>query len=877
MDFAGIPRREVSPYNGRALKLRALAVLLLCCGIARADPQLVPPALDEKVEAAYPPEAQAEGLSGVVVMELLVDADGKVAEAKLLEPAGHGFDEAALAAARQFRFVPARYDGKPVPVKVTYRYSFAMQQPSPSPSPTPETSVPAPTTILKGRVIERGTRTPLAGAAVIAVDNGQELARASTDDKGQFSLSLPPGKHTIVVAAADHKKLQLTEKLGAREALTVTYVMARNSYAMYESTVRAQPVREEVARVSLSGDEIRRIPGTKGDALAAVLNLPSVARSPFDLGQLVIRGSAPGESGAFLLGMAIPQAFHFGGLTSTFNSYLLDRFDLIPSNFSVRYGRLVGGLVDIVPRDGKRDRIHGDIKMDIWDAHIILEGPIGKGSFALSFRRSYIDAILGAILPLVSSSAPNFTVAPRYYDYQAMLDYPLGGGKLKLLVFGSDDEIDLVNKTPPDTDPSLSGRFHNRNWFHMFFASYKKSWRKLDLEATVDVGPQHFDAELGGAASFNLDLVEIDARLETRFRLYRWLRITTGFDLQSDYHWVSVDAPRITTEEKIQGPLAGQQHLLLKNKSFEGSPAVYLAADIQANSRLLITPGVRFDWFDHTPHAYLQPRLMMRLRIAERTFLKGGAGLFEQPPQAPYGDSVLGNPKIRAEEAWHFTIGVETRPIPRYPPLSIELNLFYKDIRYIAVSSDAYIQISNGTIKPESYSDEGIGRVYGGDLLLKHDSSKYVYGWIAYTLEKSERKDHPGDPWRPFQYDQTHIFTAVLGTHLPWEVDIGIRFRYVTGNPDTPIKGALYDADHDVYIPVQGDAYSTRLPNFIQLDARIDKRIIFKGWVLGLYIDVTNVTNNHNVEGYSYSYDYQKRVAVTGFPILPSLGIRASF
>ena len=85
------------------------------------------------------------------------------------------------------------------------------------------------------------------------------------------------------------------------------YTLSRTSYAHYESTVRAQPAREEIARVSLDGDEVRRIPGTRGDALAAVLNLPSVARSPFDLGQLVIRGSAPGESGAFLMGMADPQ------------------------------------------------------------------------------------------------------------------------------------------------------------------------------------------------------------------------------------------------------------------------------------------------------------------------------------------------------------------------------------------------------------------------------------------------------------------------------------------------------------------------------------------------------------------------------------------
>ena len=43
-------------------------------------------------------------------------------------------------------------------------------------------------------------------------------------------------------------------------------------------------------------------------------------------------------------------------------------------------------------------------------------------------------------------------------------------------------------------------------------------------------------------------------------------------------------------------------------------------------------------------------------------------------------------------------------------------------------------------IVPERYSDEGIGRVYGGDLLLKVDNGHKLYGWIAYTLLKSERQ-----------------------------------------------------------------------------------------------------------------------------------------
>jgi len=73
------------------------------------------------------------GLTGTVTLELIVDEQGRVVQAKVLGAAGHGFDEAALAAVQKFTFEPGRADGKAVPVRVTYRYAFVMKT-APPPS-----------------------------------------------------------------------------------------------------------------------------------------------------------------------------------------------------------------------------------------------------------------------------------------------------------------------------------------------------------------------------------------------------------------------------------------------------------------------------------------------------------------------------------------------------------------------------------------------------------------------------------------------------------------------------------------------------------------------------------------------------------------------
>jgi len=69
---------------------------------------ITPPAIAHFESAAYPPEAKQAGLEATVVLKLEIDVEGHVTGVEIAQPAGHGFDEAAVAAARAFTFTPAR-------------------------------------------------------------------------------------------------------------------------------------------------------------------------------------------------------------------------------------------------------------------------------------------------------------------------------------------------------------------------------------------------------------------------------------------------------------------------------------------------------------------------------------------------------------------------------------------------------------------------------------------------------------------------------------------------------------------------------------------------------------------------------------------------
>ncbi|HEX8953815.1 MAG TPA: TonB-dependent receptor, partial [Polyangia bacterium] len=172
---------------------------------------------------------------------------------------------------------------------------------------------------------------------------------------------------------------------------------------------------------------------------------------------------------------------------------------------------------------------------------------------------------------------------------------------------------------------------------------------------------------------------------------------------------------------------------------------------------------------------------------------------------------------------------------------------------------------------------QGIGRSYGGQLLLRQELFKGFFGWVTYSISRSERQDHPDRDWRLFDYDQTHVLGVVAS--YEWRGFIaGVRFRYTSGMPRTPVVGAFYDARGDQYQPLFGAQNSIRIPDFVQLDVRLEKTFTFHhGVQLNIFADVQNVTNRANPEELVYNYNFTRRDYIIGLPVLAVVGARVQW
>ena len=838
------------------------------------------PELLRTVEAAYPPEAAAAGKTASVEMLITLDAQGGVSDAQVTRPVGDGFDEAALAAVRQFQFSPAEVDGVPAPIQLQYVYNFVLQPPPVDAAAPPP---PPPDATLTGQLLARGSRSRVPGATVRCGDD-PEAPEALSDEEGRFTLKVTPGVCEVRVVANDFHLYTTKETLAPSETTEVIFYLLPKAPG-FETVVRGAREKKEVVRRTLERQELQRVPGSFGDPIRVIQNLPGVARTPFGLGQLLVRGAAPSQTLTFFDGVEVPILFHLGGGPSVVNAEFLDRIDFFPGGFGSRYGRAVGGVVDVATRKGSTDTLHGSVKVDLLDSGFFLESPITDGiSIAGAARRSYVDVLLPLVLP-DDPEGGTLLVLPRYWDYQVRMDFgarrgtqagPGGRSTGYVMAFGSDDLLNVVaSGGGRNRDVTVDARtlFHRLkgDWTYRLgnFTSVLTPYAGYDL-AGFGFGTLRLDAHVWSLG------VREDAALE----IQPWLTARAGSDIRFEHLVGEGELPVIGGVQypSFPGddPKAEVQRIKRVANTFDG--ALYAELDLKAGP-VTVTPGVRGTYariYGHDRYT-VDPRLWVRWQPRETTALKGSLGLYTQPPEAfNLEPAPLGNPNLRHERAFQTSVGVEQRLTDA---INVDVTAFYNRRYDLVVSPGDTVQNDDGTLTRYQYANAGLGRAYGLEVLLRHEVTRNFFGWLAYTLNRSEQRRAGRGDYALSTFDQTHILTAVASYRLPLGFEIGARMRYVTGRPTTPLQHLfdIYDSDRNNYEGSFGPENSARLQPFHQLDIRLDKSWIFQRWTLNAYIDVQNVYNASNVEATFYDYRFRESFAVPGIPILPVIGVKGSF
>jgi len=274
------------------------------------------------------------------------------------------------------------------------------------------------------------------------------------------------------------------------------------------------------------------------------------------------------------------------------------------------------------------------------------------------------------------------------------------------------------------------------------------------------------------------------------------------------------------------------------------------------SSDWLIRPGIRGDIYadGETTKGAIDPRLTVRYKLAHRDlkdvppdsddssiWLKGATGIYHQPPRFVLPLPGLDMMPIRYGllRSFQTSLGVEV-PLENRFELTTEGYFNYMDptIFDLSVNDASVVNGANTTLIPTSIVSEPdgpppelidrltapqLGRSYGLEVMMRRKAKTGVFGWVSYTLSRSERMRGP--QWVPYDFDRTHLINVVAGLPLRRNWDLGLRLQYQSGKPETTTSG-----------------YNTaRNAGYVRFDVRVDKRAVWRSWLLDFYVDITNV------------------------------------
>lgn len=771
--------------------------------------------------------------------------------------------------------------------------SQATSAPAPSPAaPAPSAPPPAPprpasveftasatpdaAVTFRGIAVDDETDQPIPGATVYAASaRGAELEQTTTDLDGGFTFH-SPGIASLTLLSDAHQPLTIARgraRLVAGIATLRLSPLDPGAAAEIISVVGERPPAAPGA-TTVARAEITRLPGTRGDALTGVKNLPGVANNGSltpGSGGLIIRGSSPEDSRILVDGFEIPILYHFLGVQSVLPSEMIDDVEYLPGAYGPQFGRASAGIVSVTSRRGAR-QLGGFAELSFINAAGLVEGPLGeRGSFAIAARRSVIDAILPAVIP--SDANLSFTAYPRYYDYQAQAEYQLTDRwQLTGFLFGTSDRFELLSDNDNASDPVATGRFANDAAFTRAIAgaTYRDGAWVAKLAASAYTDTNH--VTIGAERYLRLDRDGLAARAEVTYSPRSSLQLAAGAEADLTRIGYDLQFTRPPREGDPMQPSFSDDALLVADGSTTNPDlGAWVGAKLSPLRAVQLDLGARADHFVRNSDTVLQPRAQLSWTVADGSTLRAAAGRYSRPPEDL--DENLQD-DLTAERATHLTVGVEQRlPLPRAgTSLTATATAFYNDLAELVVLDGSRRDMAS----LGGYRNRGTGEAYGVELMLRLKRDD-LFGWISYTGAHATRLDDPGAAGarqRLFDYDQAHNVIAVASWRLSPKWTVGGRFQLTTGKPYTPVTSSVYQADRDSYLPQFGETNSRRVDTQHQLDLRLDRVWQFRTWKLSGYLDIANTYLNAAVVDYSYNYDYSSRQKITTLPILPSLGLR---
>jgi len=763
-----------------------------------------------------------------------------------------------------------------------------------------------PSGTLQGVVREEGSGAPIA-AAIVSLPELRRTARAGED--GAFVLrGVPAGTWTVRATGLGHHPAEVIAVIPRGGTLRLDLSLVARPVTLDRVRVHGDaPATTPLAdpagpgSVRMDAEALRATPAVfERDVMRAAQALPSVAAGSDFSSAPYIRGGSPDQTLVTLDGIPLYNPYHLGGLFSAVDPDAVESVDVLAGAFPASVGDRAAGAMDIRTRDGGTDRIRSTGAIGLISTRVGLDGPLpgGRGSWLLSGRRTYVDALTSAARG-VGAIEGSFPYA--FQDAHLKLAYPLArGGRLTATGYINTEGFQY---TPRDTaydnhraDFGWGSRAAGVQWwqplgergtlevrgawtgfagaFHLSENSWDEDTQRYrpEMRPQLDADTRVDDAQLSVAGTWSLGAHRLRAGVEGhRYRFYQDI-VPREEDIQD----------LVATFRMDQRPSTVS---LWAEDAWDAGAGVQLRAGVRvlaAGERgTAVMPRLGATWAA-TPRLTLSAaagrsaQLMHSLLDAERV----GSSVMAYDALAA-GDELTLSDDVVLGAAWadggtQLRVDAYTRRVSGLPLPPPHKHLF-RDM----------------LVAPERFAP-GSAVARGVEVLGTHRRGSTGVQ-LAYSLAFAERRLDTMS-WTP-RFARRHSLD--LGAWTGWGNGGQLSMRVVaaSGQPYTPVVGTTRRWYHDpatgelvgqgLLEPVIGEYNAATLPAYFRVDvgARREYHRRWRGRDVTLvpYLQVVNILNRPNVlfavpQRNSDTAELGTRIEYgPQFPVLPTLGIEWRF
>jgi len=729
-------------------------------------------------------------------------------------------------------------------------------------------------TNMAGYIRDGETGEPLIGALIYIEDPRIGVA---TDEYGYYSLTIPKGRHELLLKCIGYKD--------SRRQI-ILYNEGKLDIEMLEDVIPLKEVVIEAEKdVNISGMQMgldkldaqamKKVPPILGevDVLKIALTLPGVQTVGEGANGINVRGGTADQNLMLLDDAIIYNPTHLFGFFSSFNPDIIKSVELHKGGIPAEFGGRISSVFEVKTKEGNNRKFVGSGGISPVTARLTLEGPIirDKLSYIVGGRSTYSNWILKQL--------PNTNIKnskASFYDVFGKISYDINeNNTIYAAGYLSNDEF----KFNADTTYQYSNENLSLQWKHVFNNKLYSVVSGLYSGYSYNIF-----SEKNEVNAFDMDYSIVNYGGKIDFSYFPSSKHKIDFGVSSLYYGLTPGNLLPRGSSSLINPI------LLENEQGLES-AFYISDRYDISQKLSLYFGLRYTMFN-----YLGPKTVNEYeegapieestKTGERTYGENEVIETYQGPEfrlsaryalndensikisynrmrqyihmlsnttsiSPTDIWKLSDAQVQPQVGDQFSLGFYRN----FKNNTIEGSIegYYKNIENLLDFKSGAELILNDQIETDIVG--GLGNSYGVELLLKKKTGK-LNGWISYTYSRAlirvdseflTERINRGE-FYPASYDKPHSLNILSNWKFSRRLSLSANMAYSTGRPITyPIAKYSYVGTERLHY---SDRNKFRIPNYFRMDLSLNvegnhkvRKLNHSSWTFAIY----NLTGRDNV------------------------------